>query len=223
MKGSPARRLAQRASARAGFTLIEALVALSMFVVVMIGVLSTADFASKDANNEAERNVAISEVTVGIARIVGELRSAYKVNYPIPSETGSHESSKLDVMVRIPGTSAPQRVFYNCAYKEPSGSYDECVRYQSAASAAYTAGEAPAGVTPQPVVTRVLNETSSDATSPDPVFKNLKTPSSAGTQPTYGEIVIHTLGKGALTTSNYKHQVEIKDSFYLRNLDLGLT
>ena len=213
----------RRARGRAGFTLVEALVALSMFIIVLIAVLGTAEFASRDASNEAERNVALTEVTTGVARIVADLRSAYKVNYPIPSETGSHESSKLDVLVRIPGTAAPQRVFYNCAYNEASGSYDECVRYQSAASIAFTAGQPPAGVTPLVIVPRVLNETTADATSPDPVFKNLQTPSGVGAQPTSGEIVIHTPGRGQLSTSNFKHQVEIRDSFYLRNLDFGQT
>ncbi len=201
----------------AGFTLIESLVALSMFIVVLIAVLSASDFAVRDANNEAERNVAISDVTTGIARIVAELRRVYQVNAPVTPIEKS-ESSYLDVMVRVPGSSA-KRLLINCAYKEPGGSYDECVRYESPASEAFTAGTPPAGATPEAIVPRVLNETSAD--EKDAVFKKLSTPSGTGKQPTYGVITIHTPGKGGLSTSNYAHQVEISDAFYIRNLDYG--
>lgn len=204
----------RRARARAGFTLIEALVALSMFIVVLLAVFATADFGSKSANNEAERDEALGEVTTGVARIDSELRRAYKVNKP----RGTSESGYMDILARLPVTGAV-RVFINCEYKPAGSTYDECVRYQQAASATYTAGEAPSGVTAQVLVPRVLNETKSEGS--DKVFRGLSTPSGSGEEPTYGEIVIHTPSKGGLSTSYYTHQVEIRDAFYMRDLDYG--
>jgi prepilin-type N-terminal cleavage/methylation domain-containing protein len=199
---------------RAGFTLVEALIALTMFSVVMLAVFAAADFTSKTASSESERNVAISEATQGVARMVADMRRAYKVNYP---ESPTTESSVMDLDVRVPGSGA-KRVFYNCAYKETS-KYNECVRYESAVGG--TAGTAPAGVAAQPIIRRVVNETSAD--KPDPVFQKLAVAAdvSTGKQPTTGEIVLHTVGKGELSTSAYKHQLQINDSFYLPNLDFG--
>jgi prepilin-type N-terminal cleavage/methylation domain-containing protein len=198
----------------AGFTLVEALIALSMFSVVMLALFAAADFTSKTASNESERNVAISEATTGVARMVADMRLAYKVNYP---ESPAKESSVMDLDVRVPGGSA-KRVFYDCAYKETT-KYNECVRYESAVGG--TAGTAPAGVSPQPIIRRVLNETSVD--KEEPVFQKLAVASdvSSGKQPTTGEIVVHVPGKGELSTSDYKHQLQINDAFYLPNLDFG--
>ena len=203
-----------RLRACAGFTLIESLIALAMFMFVLVGVFATADFSSKNATNEAEHNEALSEVTSGAARILSELRRAYQVNKP----RGTTESGYMDVLVRLPVTGAV-RVFINCEYKEPGGSYDECVRYQQSASESYTAGEAPKGVTPQVIVPRVLNETKAEGK--DKVFRSLATPSGSGEQPTYGELVLHTPSKGRVSASYYTHQVEIKEAFYMRDLDYG--
>ena len=197
----------------AGFTLIELLIALSMFTFVLLAVMAAADFTSKTASNETERNVAITEATTGAARMIADMRRAYKVNYP---ELPSTKASVMDMNVRVAGSGA-KRVFYDCAYKE-SSTYNECVRYESAVGG--TPGTAPAGVTPQPIVRRVLNETSTD--KEDPAFQSLATPSGSGKQPTSGQIVLHIAGKGALSTSNYKHQLQVTGVFYLPNLDFGL-
>jgi len=149
-----------------------------------------------------------------MARMIADMRRAYEVNYPLSPTTSA---SVMDVNVRVPGSSA-KRVFYNCAYKE-STTYDECVRYESALGG--TAGTAPAGVSPQPIIRRVLNETSVD--TEDPVFKSLSVASdvATGKQPTSGELVLHIAGKGELSTSNYKRQLQLNDTFYLPNLNFG--
>jgi type II secretory pathway pseudopilin PulG len=200
-----------------GFTIVETLVALAMFVVVLGGVLTALEFSGNGVNKESERDNALSEVTVGVSRMLNDLRSAYKVNAPI----GSSTSSYIDVDVHIPGSSADKRIFYNCAYSEPGTAYKECVRYLSStvSGAGFTAGTAPSGVTPQVIVPRVMNETSSDPS--DPVFKGLATPTGSGSQPTFGEVTIHTPGKGGYSAKSYGNQVVISDSFYLRNLDIA--
>ena len=98
----------------AGFTLIELLIALSMFTFVLLAVMAAADFTSKTASNETERNVAITEATTGAARMIADMRRAYKVNYP---ELPSTKASVMDMNVRVAGSGA-KRVFYDCAYKE---------------------------------------------------------------------------------------------------------
>jgi len=202
-----------RVRGSAGFTLIELLIALSMFTFVLLAVMAAADFATKSARNETERNVAITEATTGAARMIADMRRAYKINFP---ELPTTKSNVMDLDVRVAG-SGLKRIFYDCAYKE-SSTYNECVRYESSVVGG-TAGTAPAGVTPQAVIRRVLNETSSD--KEDPVFQTLATPSGSGKQPTSVEIVLHIAGKGELSTSSYKHQLQITNSFYLPNLDFG--
>lgn len=203
--------------ARGGFTLIEALVAMSMFIVVLLAVLVTADFSSRASNNEASRSEALSDETTGVARIALELRRTYQVLAPL----NNSESSYMDVLVRLPVNGA-KRIFINCEYKEPSsgtykGAYNECVRYESAPTG-YTAGTAPSGVTPEVIVPRVLNQTTADTS--DKVFKNLTTPS-GGSEPAYGEISVDSPGNGGLSTSVYKHQFTVRDSFFLHDLDYG--
>lgn len=206
-----------RLRTQGGFTLIEALVAMSMFVVVLFAVFASAEFATRDSSNETERNVALSEETTGAARIVSELRRAYIFVYP---EGSSHTtSSEVDFDEHIAEVGNKQ-VLINCAYKPTGSTYDECVRYQYPTTTAFTAGSAPSGITGEVIVPRVLNETSAD--SSDPVFKALTYPASAKF-PTYGEIAIHTPSKGGLNTSNYSHQVVIADSFFLRDLEFGKT
>jgi len=196
-----------------GFTLIELLVALVLASVVLLGVMAALDFSVKSSANENARNDALSVETTAVARMVSDLRNAYQVNAPI----GSSTSSYMDVLVRTPGV-GPQRLFYNCTYKDPASGLYDCARYVSSATG-FTAGTIPGGVTPSIIVPRVLNETASDPG--DPVFSHLSTPSSSGKQPTFGTITVHTPSKGELSTGYYTHQVVISNDFYLRQLDYG--
>ena len=223
------RRAKDRLRESAGFTLVELLVAMSMFVIVATAVFAALEAATTTASNETERNEAISEVTTGVARMIAELQRAYKVIAPIKESEGSLSSSYMDVLVRIPETGNVQ-VVYECGREEEQSGkktgYDECVRYQMSAAATFTPGVVPsgAGVTAlRKVVPRVINETSGDASAAgtDKVFTGLETPSGSGTEPTLGNVTIRTPGKGGLSTGNYKHQVVISNSFYLRQLDYG--
>lgn len=210
-------RAAARMRSQRGFTLLEALIAMSMFIVVLLAVFASAEFATKDSNNETERNLALSETTTGAARLVAELRRAYRILYPEGSTNAT--SDEIDFWEHIPEVGARQ-VLIRCNYKPSGSSYDECVRYQFPTATLFTPGAAPSGIPAEVMVQRVLNETSSDPR--DPVFQALSYPEEAEF-PTYGELVIHTPGKGGLTTSNYSHQVEIRNSFFIRNLEFGKT
>ncbi len=204
------------ARSRAGFTLIEALVAMSMFVVVLFAVFAAAEFATKASSNETERNAALSEVTTGTARLVAELRRAYTIVYP---EGSTHTTAtEIDFYEHLAAGAGNQQVLIKCNYKPTGATYYECVRYQYPTSTAFAAGTAPTGITAEVMVPRVLNETSADAS--DPAFKSLSYPSGSAF-PTYGEIVIHTPSKGGQSNSNYAHQVEIKNSFFIRDLEFG--
>ena len=191
----PWRRLTREA---AGFSLIELLVAMTMFGVVLLAVFTIYDTATRDASAEAERGEAITEDSTGLASMVQE----------------------LDVMARLPG-SGDTRLFFNCAYSDPTSGYKDCVRYASPASTAFTAGTAPTGVTGTIVVQRVANNTTADPS--DPVFTNLSAPSGSGSQPTFGDAMIKSPSSGSLTASAsaYTHLVTLTDAFYMANLDFG--
>ena len=212
---SAAPGLLGRLRSPAGYTLIELLAAMSMFTVVMLGIFTIYDTASRDAGNEGERSTALTEETTGVAGMVQLLRQAYKVNGPI----GSATSNYMDVQVRLPG-SGDTRVIYNCAVADSSSGYDDCVRYEIAGSCALpcSAGS-PGTATGVTVVKRVLNNTTSDPS--DPVFTGLATPSTSGAQPTFGQITIKTPSSGELVKHIYNHQVVLSNSFWMRQLDFG--
>jgi len=197
-----------------GFTLVELLLSMSMFVVVLGATTSFYLLASQTGSNDAARSVAVTEESAGIARMAQYLAEAYQVNAPV----GSTTSTYMDVFVRVPGL-GDQRMFFTCAYADPTSGYNDCVLYQTSASTPFTAGVAPTGVSPSIFVPRVVNGTASDPS--DPVFTNISTPSGSSTHPSFVDISIKTPSKGELTTSNYKGNITISDGVWLRQLDFG--
>jgi prepilin-type N-terminal cleavage/methylation domain-containing protein len=206
-----------------GLTLVELLVSMSILAVVMAATFGLLDAAGRSANNETERNTAISEATTGFDRMVGEIRLAYQVNGP-RSET---KSDWLDFLIR-PGANSEYRIIYNCKVADPkNASYYACVRYQKAYAPATglttSAGVVPSGASSSVVISRVLNHTASDPT--DYVFENLSSPQGTAYGPTYGTVKIDTPSRGeapAVTGSgSYNHDLTFDDSFYIRQLDFG--
>src|SRR6202040_1499632 len=105
------------------------------------------DAASRSANNDAERNTAISEATTGLDRMLGEIRTAYQVNGP----TSGSESDWIDFLTR-PGAAPDYRIIYNCNVADPKNAkYDACIRYQKSYAPSIgltsSAGVVPAGAT----------------------------------------------------------------------------
>lgn len=201
-----------------GYTLVELLIAMSMFAVVLAAVMTLFDVASNDAYNEQERNISLLQQSAGVDRMARELREAYQVIGP----TSATSSSYMDFLARVVsgGTQTDEHIIYDCSQPDPTTTgLKECVRYVSSNLTSTGAGTPPTGATSSVVVSRLLNGSSSDPN--DPVFQSLSTPSSSGTRPTYGQIVIRTPSKGTRTQSNYTHQVVLNESFYMRQLDYG--
>ena len=124
-----------------GFTLVEMLVSISMFLVVLAASTSFYFTASQTGANDNARGVAVNEETAGVARMAQDLAEAYQVNAPV----GPTSSDYMDVLVRVPGL-GDQRMFFTCAYADPTSGYNDCVLYQTSSSVAYTPGVAPTGV-----------------------------------------------------------------------------
>jgi prepilin-type N-terminal cleavage/methylation domain-containing protein len=207
----------------AGLTLVELLVSMSILAVVMAATFGLLEAASRSANNETERNTAISEATTGFDRMVGDIRLAYQVNGP----TSGTKSDWLDFLIR-PGAKSEYRIIYNCKVADPkNASYNACVRYQTtyapATGLTTEAGVVPGGASKQVVVSRVINRTAGDPS--DYVFESLSSPQETGHGPTYGTVKINTPSRGeapAVTGSgSYNHDLVLTDSFYIRQLDFG--
>ena len=205
-----------------GFTLIELLVAISIFAVVLVAVFALLDFATRSASSEIERDASIAEVGGGLSRMVTEIRDAYQINGP----TGTETSDWIDFLIR-PGASSDYRVIYNCNKPDPRNSaLNACIRYQVAYAPSVgltsAAGTVPSGATSLAVVPRVINRTSSDAS--DYVFTHLTEVQKNGHGDTYGNVTVHTPGRGEGSSSTigiYKYALTLTDSFYLRQLDFG--
>jgi type II secretory pathway pseudopilin PulG len=163
--GGALRRIRRRARGREGFMLVELLVAMSLFTLGLGGVLITLQVATSDSNNETERNVALSQVTTGVAGIVAELRRAYQVSSLILESKSSTPNrstwtSSCGFRASAPGA---------CSTTVPTESgYYDCVRYQSKQITGFTAGVVPTEEveSQQIVVPRVLNETTADERDP---------------------------------------------------------
>jgi prepilin-type N-terminal cleavage/methylation domain-containing protein len=204
-----------------GFSLMELLVAMSMFAVVMLAILALLDTASNDAYNEQERGVSLTEISAQVEGVAQTLSSAYRVNGPTTTTGGS--SDWMDVDVRLPITGGGQvedRILIVCTVADAQTGYDECLQYKTAVPATgFTAGSVPSGVTGVPVIRYVLNETTKDPG--DPVFQGLTDPQATGSRPSYGQVLVRTPGKGQRIQSSYTHQVVLNSGFYIRNLDFG--
>ena len=128
------RRLREIGSCQAGFSLMELLVAQSVFLVVMGAALSMLDTQTKLAPRDKERASAMREAQVGLAGIVRELRQTKTVVFA--------SANRFEVELERGGVL--RRVGYKCdqpsAVDDPSNPYDQtylrCVRVEGAAGAA---------------------------------------------------------------------------------------
>lgn len=200
---------------------------MSMFAVVLTAVMALWDTASNAGYNEAERDTALSEETAGLDRMVNDLRQAFQINGPAAGTA----SDWIDIVVRGQVGTGPQldyRIIYDCSKTDPTNSaLRACYRYQSVwtpgtPSSAITPGTPPNGAASRVVVGQVLNETASDPR--DPVFGALTDPQGSSVGPTFGTITIRTPSRGqrqAFKNSNYRHDVQLSESFYMRQLDFG--
>ena len=128
----------------AGFTLVEILIAASLFSVVALATLALFDFANRRANIEIGRDTAVSETSAGLNQMLGEIRNAYQINGP-----ATETSDWIDFLIR-PSATTNYRVIYNCNVSDPKNSgYNACFRYRvsysPSAGLTTAAGTVPSG------------------------------------------------------------------------------
>jgi prepilin-type N-terminal cleavage/methylation domain-containing protein len=225
------RARAKLASNEAGWTLIELLVAMSIFTFVLGAALSLFETSVKSAPREQERAAAIREAQTGLSAMTQEAHNAYDIVALTPNV--------LDVLVTRQGVK--QHVRYECGVtdNDVTPALNKCVR--SRGDVPSNADDPlPALGTPKTVIGRMLN-----GTSADPVFSYTTPPQNPldpeddpadypdavvcdppatgyclpGPWPTSIDVKIKVPSKGRLAKGGYTYSVSYTDALYLRNLD----
>lgn len=190
--------LTRFASETSGFTLIEMLVAAAMLPIVLLAVFLPLDTAGRTQRRDYEWAFAVQEGRTGLAALVHELRQATSVIAMTPNS--------VEFQVTLNGTD--QHVLWQCDVPQPSTTYRECIRVQSAAGVAL-----PALTAGRVTVQRLLN-----GTVADPVFPSYLPDPIA---PTFATVQFKLPASGSLTYDALHHTIVLRDGAYMRNLDLG--
>ena len=121
MWGIARARLARQGDAEGGFTLIEALVTISLLSVVLTAILSLSDTTQRIYPKDEQWATSIRTAQVGLAGMTRELRQAYALN--------SFSSTSIDAQVRVNGR--VRRVVFDCGSTHPTNPLlKQCLRYE---------------------------------------------------------------------------------------------
>src|SRR4051812_38838916 len=99
------KRLRKQASNQSGWTLIELLVAMSIFTFVLAAALTLFETSVKSAPREQERAAAIREAQTGLSNMEREVRNAYDIVELTPN--------RIDFLVTRQGVR--KHVRYDCS------------------------------------------------------------------------------------------------------------
>jgi len=200
-------RVRARIASEAGFTLIETLVAAALSLVVFAAVLSALATSQHTQSRDQEWALVIQEARAGAGRMVSEMRQAYAVK--------EDSESKIVFYATIGGKS--WEISYNCAEKQASTEFNECVRRAAEFSAGKPPGELPASGAP--IVKDVLNETKAD--EKDRVFVEY-TPNAIAPDLVTVKLVMPASGTLKLASAGgYTHHVVLENGAYIRDMALG--
>jgi type II secretory pathway component PulJ len=183
----------RRARSEAGFTLIEALVASALSVVLFGAVLAALENSQQVQARDTEWALTLQEGRSGLARMTQEIRQASKVERA--------EAGTILFLRAIGGTS--WQVKYECGVAQSGTTYDECVRFT-----AEVGKSLPSSGTP--VVRDVANGTAVFSYSPSSASPNVVT------------LKVELPAKGTLKqagSSGNRHSVVLEDAAFMRNLD----
>jgi prepilin-type N-terminal cleavage/methylation domain-containing protein len=177
-----------------GFSLIELLVAMSIFMVAIGASFTLVDAGSRAAPREESRADAVKTAQVQLDRMSRELRQAVRIT--------SSSYNFVDFSVVVAGQT--RRVLYDCRGPGTNPSTRSCKR-----------SEGPVGGALGPsviVVDNLLNGTDDPEgrvfTADDPL------------QPRFVEVRIE-IAAGGGARNGYAHHLVLDDGVYLRNLDLS--
>jgi prepilin-type N-terminal cleavage/methylation domain-containing protein len=197
MSASVPAAISRRLRQEGGFSLIELLVVMSLFLFVMGAALSVMDTGGKAGPRDAERASAIREQQVGLYRMVRELRQAYRM-------VGSSKRS-MEVLVRIArnGSHENRHVAYDCSEESPG----KCIRKET------TIGQ-PLPATGEVVIDRVLNWTAAS----QPVF-DFPDDASGGVTPAYVTVRVEVPAAGE-RPDGFRNKLTLEDGFFARNVHI---
>lgn len=199
-------RLRRRLREESGWSLIELLAAMGIFTFVLGGILGLLDVSVKKTPKDTERAHAISEVQVGLHRMVRELRQAHTVL--------SNGPQSIEVLVRArkddPATPAiethiDRHVKYSCGNTEAPG---RCSRVEVAPGALLSTGTA------RTVIKRLVN-TGEGLPADRRVFDY--TGNANTFSPSYVRVHIEVPAAGE-RLDGYAYTVVLEDGFYARNV-----
>jgi len=198
MRGRIRRALSARARSAAGgcggFTLVELLVVMSMFIVVLGATLNILLDSSRVQTRDSAWAYAIQNARTGLAEMTHEIRQASGVN--------SDDPNFVDFNLTLAGTA--EHVVYECNIAQPGTSYRECVRFEAAVGASL------------PSTGRLAVQYLVNGTLADPVFSF--TPNALN--PTFVGVTIKVPASGGVLTggAGLNHTVVLSDGAYMRDV-----
>jgi type II secretory pathway pseudopilin PulG len=189
-----------RPTSEGGFTLIELLVASALAIVVFGAVLAMLESSQQVQARDTEWALTLQEDRAGLARMVRDIRQAYKVEEAKPGA--------ILFLATIGGKS--WKIKYECNVSQSGTEYTQCLRL------AAEEGKALPGTGPI-IVKDVVNGTE--------VFTYFKgTTSTASTsEMNVATLKVELPAKGTLKqagNSGYGHKVVLEDAAFMRNLEL---
>lgn len=186
-----------------GYTLVELLVAMSLTVVVLAGIVTMLVLAARVQARDSRYAYAQDDARTGLDRMVNEIRQAVSVVASGPNFVD------MNVYLNSGGEPQEYQVYYECDIPQPGTSYNECVRVQAAVGASL-----PSLSTGDPVITNLEN-----GTATEPVFTWAPSP----VAPYYMTATIDVpASDGGNTTlgMGFTHTVAISDGALMRNLNV---
>jgi prepilin-type N-terminal cleavage/methylation domain-containing protein len=232
-----------------GFTLIEVLVAMSIFLVVLGVTLGLLTSVSRAVRKDEARTGAVADARVGIGRMVRELRQA--------TEVIDMSGSMIDVYARIGGANV--RLRYDCdaaSPDDPANPYDQfyrrCVRRTAPVvdPTSTTPPTLPDITAADVIVDRICpgaSTVSCDSAASAPVFTcrtGISAPATPCAQlpppppdpddpvdpldpppdpvfPTMIEVNVQVPARGSSDEAIYSHRLVLNDGVQLRNVAIG--
>jgi hypothetical protein len=180
----------------AGFTLIELALSSLVAIVVLSATLALLESGQQVQARDSEWALALQEDRTGLARMVGDIRQATKV------EAAEAKSGSVVFLATVEGKR--WKIKYDCTVSQPGTSYSECVRL-----AAEVGNPLPSS---GPAVAR-------DLIDPNEVFSY----SPNATEPKAVTARLELPARGALKqagSTGYSHKVVLEDAAFMRNLYL---
>jgi prepilin-type N-terminal cleavage/methylation domain-containing protein len=209
-----------------GFTLMELLITLAIFMIVLVAVFGALGVVSRSATSGQAYANEVQDAEFGIARITHDLRTAYSVVSAQPNMIEFYQWANVN------GVTRTKDVEYDCGIPQPGTSYARCMRVESISPAPL-----PNSATGAPVILRLVNGGINTYCNSNAVFHYTSTTSNgssapcteaaaaaAAINPIFVEVRILVPAKGELTGSltagSLTHTTVLDGGAALRNANL---